>query len=557
MISGGVFGRALSRCRHAVWIGCAFSLFISVSLLAIPIYSLQLFERVATSGSVATLVALLGITAFFVLIQSGLDFVRSQVLRHSALQLDYQLSPALLLDAIDHAGQSQAKSQGLTHLNRVCGFLSGNIVTSMLELPWTPLFLIVLAMLHPALLLVVAAGIGLMALASKLASAAQSIEGNGDIAKGLSAYLKKSHIILSMGMGPALSMRWRDQNAERLQEFSKNNAKQQGVAVLFRFIKQLTQMLVLAAGIYLVLLNQLSMGGVIAASMIASRALMPFEPLFQRLHTLGQIRSSWQELIRLGQQIDSQDSRLPLPRPRGDLLMNNVSYIPPGSKLPQLKQVGFRLHAGQTLAIMGPSASGKSTLVSLLLGVIRPTAGEIRIDGASLNQWTPETLGQHLGYLPQDVELIEGTVSENIGRFGEANEQLVLEASQAAGVHELITGLPQGYETQVGEGGYPLSSGQKQRIALARAMYGSPSILILDEPISNIDMEGEQALSRVLERCKRLCTTVVMVTHAPSLINQSDWIICLQQGTVVKAGSREKVLGQMQVARVKSKEEAL
>ncbi|WP_051252375.1 type I secretion system permease/ATPase [Ferrimonas kyonanensis] len=555
-MSDGVFGRAQKRTLQGTGLACGFSLFISILLLAIPLYSLQLFERVATSGSVPTLIALFSITAFLLLLQAGLDLVRSQILRHSATQLDYHLSPALLLDAIDSSGQQLSpRRDGLNHLNRVCAFLCSPVATALLELPWTPLFLIILALFHPLLAGLVLAGVGLM-LACSLVLGRWLSEREPEQGRGaLNHYLNKSRVILAMGMGPSLSLRWRDENARRLLEHGTATSARQGVAVVFRFVRQLTQMTLLGVGIYLVLQDALSMGGVIAASMIGGRMLTPFEPLLQRRGELSRVRDSWQQLTRLGEALDHQSARLPLPRPRGDLLVNNVSFVAPQKKIPQLKQVGFRLHAGQSLAIMGPSASGKSTLISLLLGMIRPTAGEVRIDGASLNQWTPETLGQYIGYLPQDVELIEGTIAQNIGRFGESNDSLVLQAAQAAQVHELITALPQGYETRVGELGYPLSSGQKQRIALARALYGNPSILILDEPISNLDLEGEQVLAKILARCKTLSTTVVMVTHSPSLLNLTDWIVCLQNGAVVKAGLRDEVLGKMKVAQVPKQEE--
>ncbi|WP_084631475.1 type I secretion system permease/ATPase [Ferrimonas senticii] len=548
-MSQGAFGRTLMLGRRYLLMAVAISFFTSLLLLTLPIYTLQLFNRVMISHSVASLVALMAIALFLLAVQSLLDFSRSQLLQQTGHKLDLELTPPLLLSAVDDsARQGKVSRKGLADLAELKTFFLSPASAAALELPWTPLFLLVLYLLHPSFAMVAALGATILLLLTALTYRISRTLLN-DVASSanesqerLTDYLKRSHIIKSMGMGPSLSLLWRDRNGQQVADNWQLSSRMSVLAGISRAIRQSIQILLLALGVYLVMQQQVGPGAVIAASMLSGRFFAPIEPaLTQWRHWQG-VYQAYRRLAEYGAAVDAQEGKLPLQRPSGELLVNNVSYIPAGQKLPLLKQIGFRLSSGKSLAILGGSGEGKSTLLHLLLGMDKPSAGEIRIDGASLNQWESETLGQYIGYLPQEIELINGTVAQNIGRFGEANDELILLAAQLAGVHELVTQLPQGYETRIGDAGMQLSAGQRQRIALARALYGSPQLLVLDEPAANLDPAGERALIDALSHCRRVGITVVMVTHAPQLLAQVDWVLALKNGAIAQAGPKEQVL---------------
>ncbi|GAA4876401.1 type I secretion system permease/ATPase [Ferrimonas pelagia] len=560
----GAFCSTLLQGRHYLLAATALSLFTSLLLLTVPIYTLQLFNRVMISQSGATLAALMAIAAFLLLIQSVLDFARGQLLQQTGLKLDFELTPPLLLSAIDDSARlGRISRHGLNDLAELRTFFLSPASTSALELPWTPLFIAVLYLLHPSFALVCVLGalilIGISALTYRLSrplmaeTASYSDEGQ----QRLTDYLKRSPVIRSMGMGPSLSLLWRERNGEQVALNWRLASRISLLSGLGRLLRQGIQIGLLGLGIYLVLQQAIGPGSVIAASMLSGRFFAPIEPaVTQWRHWVG-VYHSYHRLLEYGAVLDAQQTPLPLPRPKGELLVNNLSYIPPGEKLPLLKKIGFRLAAGKCLAVLGGSGEGKSTLLKLLLGMDQPSAGEIRIDGASLNQWDPESLGQYMGYVPQELELINGTVAQNIGRFGEANDDLVLSAAQLTGVHSLVTKLPNGYETKIGDSGMRLSVGQRQRIALARAIYGSPQLLLLDEPAANLDPQGERALVKVLQYCKNAEITVVMVTHAPMLLAQSDWIIALKNGGIAQAGPTDEMLQRQTQAAIAAQTEAV
>nr|WP_298439433.1 type I secretion system permease/ATPase [uncultured Ferrimonas sp.] len=535
--------------RRYLIVAVGLSFFTSLMLLTMPIYTLQLFNRVMVSHSVASLVALMSIALFLLAVQSVLDFARGQLLQQTGHKLDLDLTPPLLLSALDDsARQGKVSRNGLTDLAELRTFFLSPGSVAAFELPWVPLFLLVLYFLHPLFAAVAAIGaLVLLAVTSFTYRISRGLfaevnSSSNESQQRLTDYLKRSHIIKSMGMGPSLSLQWRDRNSEQVAHNWRLSSRMSVLAGVSRGLRQSIQICLLALGVYLVMQQQIGPGAVIAASMLSGRFFAPIEPALTQWRHWQRVYQSYRRLAEYGAILDADEGKLPLPRPVGELLVNNVSYIPSGQKMPLLKQIGFRLAPGKSLAILGGTGEGKSTLLHLLLGMDRPSAGEIRIDGASLNQWEPETLGQYIGFLPQEVELINGTVAQNIGRFGEANGELVLQAAQLTGVHELVTQLPQGYETKIGDAGMQLSAGQRQRIALARALYGSPQLLVLDEPAANLDPDGERALAKVLAHCRKVGITVVMVTHAPQLLAKVDWVIALKHGGIAQAGPREQVL---------------
>ncbi len=543
----GAFVRTLLQSRQHVLLAIGFSFFSSLMLLTLPIYTLQLFNRVMVSHSVATLVALVVIALFLLMVQTALDFARGQLLQQTGHKLDFELTPPLLLSAIDDSARhGKSSRQGLNDLAQVRTFLLNPSSSATLELPWVPLFLVVLYFLHPSFALLALLGAGLLLLLSAgvyriskpLLTKQQRTDHDSE--RYLNDYLTHSHIIQSMGMGPCLSLLWRDKNGQNIAQRWQLNSRFALLNGVSRGVRQGIQVGLLALGVYLVMQQQIGPGAVIAASMLSGRFFAPIEPAMNQWRTWRQAYQSYRRLLEYGQTVDGQEHKLPLPRPQGELLVNNVSFIPAGQKLPLLKQIGFRLAAGKALAILGGSGEGKSTLLHLLLGMKSPSAGELRIDGAALNQWPPETLGQYIGYLPQEIDLINGTIAQNIGRFGEENDELILHVAQLTGVHELITMLPKGYETRIEDA--QLSAGQRQRIGLARALYGHPQILLLDEPATNLDPAGERALVQALTYCRQAKITVVMVTHAPLLLAQADWIIALKNGAIAQAGPAQQFL---------------
>ena len=526
-----------------------FSLGINLLVLAIPLYSLQLFDRVMSSASINTLIALLSITLFLVTSQSLLEYIRTQLLQRSALKLDDCLSGDLLSCSIsDSCKTNRVEKQPLQDLTTIRNFLVSPSTSSILDLPFTPFFLMLLFLLHPYIGMVALAGVlvfSSLTLSMILGGRKVSVEAQDDmfrVATELNDYLRNAPTLKAMGMSEDIGELWKGKNNRVLKLQWLANSRVGMLLAVSRYFRSLLQIIVLTLGVYLALHQDIGIGAVIASSILIGRVVSPFESSVSGWKTWYGAYQSWVRLNALSIKEQGAENTL-LPEPKGDIEFSNVSLQFDGCKAPALQSINFKLGAGNALAIMGNSGSGKSSIVSLLMGIYPPTAGEIKIDGAKVKKWDQKQFGRYIGYLPQHVGLLAGTIKQNISRFSNAKDEDVVAAAKLACIHELIMGLPNGYETYIGEGGVLLSGGQKQRIGLARAIYSEPRVLVLDEPNSNLDPEGETALAIVLQHCKERKITVVMISHRPGFLRQMDWVMSLKDGRVAKAGTCDQFLG--------------
>lgn len=535
--------------KREAWAAVGFSMGINLLVLAVPVYSLQLFDRVMSSASIETLFALLGITLFLVTSQSALEYIRTLLMQRSALKLDTQLSGQLLELSISTSSQTNSiDKQPLHDLSTLRNFLASPSTSSILDLPFTPLFLLLLFFLHPYIGIVAVTGAVVFSLLTvvmmlggrKVSGVAQ--EETGKVAMELNDFLRNAPTLKAMGMSQNIGKVWEEKNHKVLSLQWLVNARVGLLLAVSRYFRTLLQVVVLTLGVYLALQQQIGLGAVIASSILIGRVLSPFESAVSGWKSWYSAYQSWSRLKKCASLTNPSVKTL-LPQPRGEIQFNNVSLKFPGAKSPTLQGINFKLGAGHALAVMGNSGSGKSSLASLLMGIHKPSVGEIKIDGATVEKWDQNQFGQYIGYLPQHVGLLAGTVKQNISRFSDCNDAGVVSAAKLACIHELIMALPDGYDTYIGEGGILLSGGQKQRIGLARAIYSNPKVLVLDEPNSNLDPEGETALAIVLQHCKENRITVVMISHRPGFLRQMDWVISLKEGRVEKAGTCEQFLG--------------
>lgn len=535
--------------KKEVWAAVLFSCGINVLVLAVPVYSLQLFDRVMSSASQDTLFALLAITVFLITSQALLEHIRIMLLQRSALKLDTSLSGDLLSQSITNSSRSnRIEKQPMQDLAVLRNFLVSPSTSSILDLPWTPVFLILLFFFHPYIGLVALAGVVIFSILAALMTLGGKELSESDrktsfqLSMELNDFLRNAPTLKAMGMSDDIGSTWQKKNAQVLELQWKVNSRTGLLLTISRYARTLLQILVLTVGVYLALQQQVGTGAVIASSILMGRVLSPFEQAVSGWKSWYAAYNAWKRL-KASSEVTISHPKTLLPKPKGELKFNNVSLKLSGRQTPTLQGINFKLGAGNALAVMGNSGSGKSTLVSMIMGIHQPSMGEIMIDGATIEKWDLNQFGQYIGYLPQHVGLLAGTVKQNISRFTENDDEKVVHAAKLACIHELIMSLPEGYETYIGEGGVLLSGGQKQRIGLARAIYSNPRLLILDEPNSNLDPEGETALAIVLQYCKENSITVVMISHRPGFLRQMDWVIELKDGKIEKAGTCEQFLG--------------
>jgi len=541
----------------------AFSLAINLLFLAGPLYMLQVYDRVVPSASTTTLVMLTLALLLSYLTLASLDVVRARVLTRASLRLDRRIAPRVMTAIIERsAGLGPARSQLLRDFDSVRQFVGGAGIHAIFDLPWAPIYIGVIFMLHwtlGAFALGCGAVLVLMALVNEWLVRAPLEEANAAAARNYGfteMSLRNVEAIRAMGMTDGLLQRWgrdRDRTLERQVVASDRAALVQST---IRFLRLSMQSVILGMGAYLVIQRDVTGGAIFAASLLLGRALQPVEQLVGAWRTLVSVRGA---ACRLGQLLAPGAAPAPivaLPRPAGSLAVEGLAYIPPGTIRPLLRGVSFDLEPGEVLGVIGPSGAGKSTLVRHLVGVLAPTAGAVRLDGADVSHWARGTLGRHIGYLPQDIELFADTVAANISRFGPGDDAAVIDAARLAGVHELILRLPAGYDTEVGEGGAVLSGGIRQRIALARAVYGAPSLVVLDEPGSNLDADGDAALDACIGALKQRGVTVVLVSHRPGAIGIADKLLVIDDGAVVLFGRSADVMARLRPREVVNQEKS-
>jgi ATP-binding cassette subfamily C protein len=552
---GSELAAAMRSCR-AAFIGVGImSAFISVLYLTGSFFMLEVYDRVIPSRSLPTLVSLGILVAVLYIIQGLLDMIRMRILGRIGAALDEQLSPAVF-EAVMRAPLLQPgmpdRLMPLRDLDQVRSFLSGQGPTALFDLPWMPLFLAICYLFHP-LIGMVALGGGLLLvlltllteILAKQPSQVTTAHGRARFAMAESG-ARNAEVLRAMGMGPDLARQWQSANRNWLQSHQKSADIVGGIGAISKVMRLALQSGVLAVGAWLVIDGQASAGIIIASSILTARALAPVELAIAHWKSFIAARQSWRRLGDLLQRISAEPEPIRLPRPERMITVEHVSVTPPGVRRLVVQDVSFRLEAGHALGIIGPSASGKSSLARAIVGVWPAIQGTIRIDGAALDQWSPVLLGRHVGYLPQDVELFSGTVAQNIARFDPSPDHSeLIAAARAACVLDMILRLPNGFDTQLGEGGAMLSAGQRQRIALARALYRDPFLVVLDEPNANLDSEGDNALTEAITGVKARGGIVVVVAHRPSALAAVDLLLMLSDGRMQAFGPRDEVLRQV------------
>ena len=546
-------GTALSACRGAFLAAGLFSLFINVLLLVSPLFMMQVYDRVLGSRNETTLVMLCVVAATMLVVMGLLEVVRSRVLVRAGLRLDAILNRRVFAAVFTRSLRvpGGVPAQSLRDLDSVRDFVGGAGVMVLCDAPWAPLFIGLAFLLHPLLGWVSLAG-ALFTLSLAFANeqfTRKPLRTAGMINLASSAFaetsLRNAEVIEAMGMMPGIARRWLLRRQHMLTLMTLAGDRGGLLLALSKLVRMLLQSGILAVGAWLCIHDQLSAGSIMAASVIMGRALAPVEMAVGQWRNFINARTAWARLKDLLSSVPARVDSMALPAPRGALSVESVVAVPPGGKVPSLKGITFSIEPGEVLGVVGPSAAGKSTLARILVGVWPAVNGCVRLDGAEVATWNREALGPHIGYLPQDVELFDGTVAENISRFQTIDATAVVEAAQNAGVHEMILRLPGGYDTRIGEGGRSLSGGQRQRLGLARALYHNPTLLVLDEPNSNLDTAGDQALIDAVAYARARRATVVVISHRLSILSAVDNILVLNNGMVELFGARDEVMARL------------
>ena len=528
---------------------------INILYLTGSFFMMEVYDRVLPSRHLATLAGLCVIAGLLFLFQGFLDFLRGRILTRIGLNFDHALHDRVhgLIVRMPAGARGQGDSlQPLRDLDQVRAFFSGAGPIALFDLPWMPFYLLICFVFHPWIGLAALIG-ALLLLSFTLATdlllrspgRASAFHGGRRNAL-LEASLRNAEAVQSMGMMDRLGLRWKQANVDYLESQRRTSDIGGGFSSASKTFRMFLQSAVLALGAYLVINQEASGGIIIASSILTSRALAPVELALAHWKSFVAARQSWSRLKPLLAADPLGGTRTALPAPREALSIENLSWAPQGVERAVLQDISLALEAGGALGVVGPSASGKSSLARLLVGVARPTRGKLRLDGASLDQWDCVALGEHIGYLPQDVDLLPGTVAENIARFASnTSSEKLLKATLAAGVHDLILRFPSGYDTRLGEDGFVLSVGQRQRIALARALYGDPFLTVLDEPNSNLDADGEEALTAAIHGVRARGGVAVVVAHRPSALAACDLILMMRDGKVTAFGPKDEVLGKI------------
>ena len=546
---------ALMLCKGAFLTAAAFSLVINLLMLTPTIYMLQLYDRVLSSRSIETLIMLTVIVVAIFATQGALEWVRSQILVRVSTRLETLLNKRLFVIAYKkslYTGGQQASAQPLDDLTALRQFLTGNGLFAFFDAPWLPIYIGLMFLFHPYygwVAIFAAIILTIIAIINEKSTHKILAEANGLAASGralVNKNLRNAEVIESMGMLENIHQRW-SKGSEQVLFLQGIASSRAGLFTsLSKTLRMLFQSMVLGLGAYLAIQQEISPGLMIAGSILLGRALAPIDLMIGSWKGFVLARAQYARLNELLLQIPEDREKMTLPEPEGKIQVEQAVIVPPGSKIPVIKGISLVIEAGDSVGIVGPSGAGKSTLVRALLGIWPAANGKVRLDGADVFTWDRMELGPFIGYLPQDIELFEGTISENIARFGEVDPDKVVAAAKTSDVHELILRLPQGYDTVIGVSGGNLSGGQRQRIGLARALYGQPKLIVLDEPNSNLDEVGEAALAKAILAIKQNNATIIVVTHRTNILNSLDKLLMLNEGQVVAYGERNEVLAQLQ-----------
>ena len=544
-------GKLMGALRRSMIYAFVFSFCMNVLLLLLPIYSLQVLDRVISSGSIDTLLMLSLIACIGFVFFGIFNMVRGFVFHGMVEWLDTKLAPRLIEVAITKSsvGANIAAGQYQRDLSSVKNFINSGLAT-LLDAPWSLLFIVVIYMISPVLgFISVIGAVLLIALAALNELITRKVYEDAQQGTIQSAQLadvvgRNAEAIEAMGMTPQITQNWVDSNQSGVEAQYKASHRGNLLSSISRFFRFMVQVGIIGVGAYLTLQNEMTTGGMIAASILVGRALGPFEAAISVWRSFVMARDAYHRLDNALNSTPQMRGEMALPAPEGRVTSEGVFFHPSGGNA-ILKNINFALQPRESLGIIGPSAAGKSTLAKIIMGILPTTSGAMRLDGAEVFKWNREDLGQYVGYMPQQVDLFNGTIKDNIARMHKnASDEDVIYAAKFAGCHEMILKLPKGYETEFVSGNLNLSPGQRQRIGLARAVYGKPRFVVLDEPNGNLDGEGERALLQALARMKKVGMTYIVVAHRPSIVSNVDKVLMLQGGMVQAFGPRDEVLKQ-------------
>ena len=554
----GELRQSLNQCSGAFAAVGLFSFFINLLMLVPPIFMLQMFDRVLSSGNVHTLVMLLVVAVGLLIVMGLLEWSRNRVLVRVGARLDGMLSrrlfDATFLQALRRP--ENASTQPLQDLTNLRQFMTGQAIFAFFDAPWTPLFLLLIFLFHPwlgTLALIGAIVLFILAYINEVITRKPLGAANAEYIKEnefTSSNLRNAEVLEAMGMTGRLRERWNTHHQKMLALQGVASDRSANLTSMSKSLRMILQVGILALGAYLAVQQVITPGVMIAASIIMARALAPIDQAMNAWRGFISARGAWQRLDQVLEKTPAPGDAMELPEPTGRVTAENIVVVPPGAQTPALRGVNLDLPPGKALGVVGPSASGKSSLARALVGVWPTYAGKVRIDGADIDNWNREQIGNHIGYVPQDVELFAGTIAENIARFGDVDSRQVVEAARKTGLHEMILRLPEGYDTRIGITSGALSAGQRQRVALARAVYGEPKVLVLDEPNSNLDDAGEAALLDTVNRMREEGRTVVLIAHRPSVLASVDEVLVLRDGQVAAQGPRQEILSRFTRAAV-------
>ena len=546
--------KSLHQCKKILWFMFWFSSAINLLVLFLPIYTSQVLDRVLSSGSISTLTMLSLITVASFACSALLEISRSLTMNKVGDWLDSSLSSDLIAKAISLTTIKSNTSSGevLRDLNIIKGFISGNGLFPFLDAPWSILYLIVIFMIHPAVGYIAIVGIVVLvslALWNDLSTRKLSKENNDATIRNINEIeiaTRNAEVVEAMGMTNNILSQWSQKNDKNRNNYSKIISRSAIIMAITKAIRSTLQISVIGVGAYLAVIGEKTAGGIIAASILMGRTLMPFEMAISNWKNLSSAKMSYKRLQMLLLTYPQRTQSMELPAPIGDLMFDKVVFTPYGSNKPVIKGISFGVEAGSIVGVIGNSAAGKSTIAKLMVGVLKPIAGAVRLDGADTYTWKRDHFGQFVGYLPQDIELFNTTVKANIARMhANPDPKKVVKAAKIAGVHEMILQLPEGYDTILGFGGVALSGGQKQRVGLARAFYGDLKLLVLDEPNANLDSMGEACLIKALQYAKENKITTFIMTHKMSLLSEVEIILIVKDGMIGAMGPRDEIMKEM------------
>ncbi|MCE0780823.1 type I secretion system permease/ATPase [Pseudomonas sp. NMI542_15] len=554
---------ALKACKSSFLSVGFFSFFVNALMLVPTFYMIQISGRVVPSSSTSTLLMLTLILTVLVATMGALEWVRSRIMVRISNRLDVMLSRDVYRASFKRAlssGGADATAQSLNDLTALRQFFTGSGLFAFFDAPWFPIYTVVMFLFHPWFgYMTLACGLVLAGLAvvnHRLTANALANANKENVASNIvtTKTLRNAEVIESMGMLETLMNRWAKRQRRIMLMQSEASDKGGIVSTISKTFRTWSQSIMLAIGAYLVVTHEINPGLLMAGSLLLGRALGPIDQMIGSWKGFVAAKVQYDRLSKVLDALSKEPERMPLPAPEGQIQVENLVVAPPGAKAPVIRNMSFVVPSGSIVGIVGPSAAGKSTLVRALMGIWPPQHGVVRLDGADIASWDKQALGQYVGYLPQDIELFEGSISENIARFDKIDPEKVVQAAQMAGVHEMILMLPDGYDTVIGSDGVNLSGGQRQRVGLARAIYGTPRLIVLDEPNSNLDDVGERALGVALQKLKETGATVFIVSHRPNILTRLDRILVMAGGAISLYGERDRVIAELAAQQAKGQQ---